>query len=87
MFLVRMINEANEPSSACRLWRVFQVETSTPPLKQHRYHRTDFEIRKISPHVREMERFGVYINDCMEDWTESEWFNAWLRLAREASGG
>lgn len=26
-----MINEANEPSSACRLWRVSQVETSTPP--------------------------------------------------------
>jgi hypothetical protein len=26
-----MINEANEPSSACRLWRVFMVETSTPP--------------------------------------------------------
>jgi hypothetical protein len=26
-----MINEANEPSSACRLWRLCQVETSTPP--------------------------------------------------------
>jgi len=26
-----MINEANEPSSACRLWRIPQVETSTPP--------------------------------------------------------
>jgi hypothetical protein len=26
-----MFNEANEPSSACRLWRIFQVETSTPP--------------------------------------------------------
>jgi len=26
-----MINEANEPSSACRLWRVHLVETSTPP--------------------------------------------------------
>ena len=26
-----MINEANEPSSACRLWRTNQVETSTPP--------------------------------------------------------
>jgi len=26
-----MINEANEPSSACRLQRIFQVETSTPP--------------------------------------------------------
>src|SRR5580658_8677125 len=23
--------EANEPSSACRLWRISQVETSTPP--------------------------------------------------------
>jgi hypothetical protein len=26
-----MINEANGSSSACRLWRVPQVETSTPP--------------------------------------------------------
>ena len=26
-----MINEANEPSSACRLWRICKVETSTPP--------------------------------------------------------
>jgi len=26
-----MINEANEPSSACRLWRILMVETSTPP--------------------------------------------------------
>jgi len=26
-----MINEANEPSSACRLWRISQVETSAPP--------------------------------------------------------
>src|SRR5215831_15049600 len=26
-----MINEANEPSSACRLRRIHQVETSTPP--------------------------------------------------------
>src|ERR1022692_959900 len=26
-----MINEANEPSSACRLWRIHQVETSTRP--------------------------------------------------------
>src|ERR1051325_7467069 len=26
-----MINEANEPSSACRLWRIYQVETSTRP--------------------------------------------------------
>ena len=24
--------EANEPSSACRLWRIYLVETSTPPL-------------------------------------------------------
>jgi hypothetical protein len=28
-----MINEANEPSSACRLWRTYKVETSTPPLR------------------------------------------------------
>ena len=26
-----MINEANASSSACRLWRVHMVETSTPP--------------------------------------------------------
>jgi len=26
-----VINEANEPSSACRLWRIHKVETSTPP--------------------------------------------------------
>ena len=26
-----MINEANGPSSACRLWRISQVETSAPP--------------------------------------------------------
>src|SRR5262245_30646452 len=26
-----MIYEANEPSSACRLWRICKVETSTPP--------------------------------------------------------
>ncbi|SRR6266536_2101341 len=30
-----MINEANEPSSACRLWRIPQVETSTPPTGGH----------------------------------------------------
>src|SRR6266540_150780 len=30
-----MINEANEPSSACRLWRIPQVETSTPPSGAH----------------------------------------------------
>jgi hypothetical protein len=28
-----MINEANEPSSACRLRRIYKVETSTPPTK------------------------------------------------------
>src|SRR4030095_5482891 len=32
-----MINEANEPSSACRLWRLCQVETSTPPLRKSEY--------------------------------------------------
>jgi len=26
-----VINEANEPSSTCRLWRTCKVETSTPP--------------------------------------------------------
>src|SRR5690349_7803407 len=32
-----MINEANEPSSACRLWRICKVQTSTPPNAEHRY--------------------------------------------------
>src|SRR5207245_9930787 len=31
LFFGSIINEANEPSSACRLWRISQVETSTPP--------------------------------------------------------
>lgn len=30
-FFGSMINEANEPSSACRPWRIYHVETSTPP--------------------------------------------------------
>ncbi len=30
-----MFYEANEPSSACRLWRIFMVETSTPPAKRN----------------------------------------------------
>src|SRR5260370_23075114 len=34
-----MINESDEPSSACRLWRISQVETSTPPLLQRPYYR------------------------------------------------
>jgi len=28
---MRVINEANASSSACRLWRVHMVETSAPP--------------------------------------------------------
>jgi len=32
-----MINEANEPSSACRFWRIYQVETSTPPKAERSY--------------------------------------------------
>ena len=32
-----MINEAHVPSSACRLWRIFQVETSTPPSRLSEY--------------------------------------------------
>jgi len=35
-----MINEANEPSSACRLWRIPQVETSTPPFTAPLSHHT-----------------------------------------------
>jgi len=27
-----VIYEANASSSACRLWRIFQVETSAPPV-------------------------------------------------------
>ena len=38
-----MINEANEPSSACRLWRIYQVETSTPPKSEQFYSRLHFE--------------------------------------------
>src|SRR5215213_8626948 len=30
-FFGSMFYEANEPSSACRLWCIFLVETSTPP--------------------------------------------------------
>ena len=30
-----MINEANASSSACRLWRVHMVETSTPPVRRY----------------------------------------------------
>jgi hypothetical protein len=36
-----MINEANEPSSACRLWRIYQVETSTPPQAERLYCRLE----------------------------------------------
>jgi len=35
-----MINEANGSSSACRLWRVSQVETGTPP-SQRKHHRAE----------------------------------------------
>jgi len=41
-----MINEANEPSSACRLWRISQVETSTPP-------KTTFDYRRPWPRRQE----------------------------------
>jgi hypothetical protein len=34
-----MINEANEPSSACRFWRIYQVETSTPPSAEQPHSR------------------------------------------------
>ena len=30
-----MINEANASSSACRLWRISQVETGAPPTRQN----------------------------------------------------
>jgi hypothetical protein len=34
--LMRMINEANASSSACRLWRAHMVETSAPPANSAR---------------------------------------------------
>ncbi len=30
-----MFSEANVTSSACRLWRIAQVETSAPPVSAH----------------------------------------------------
>ena len=39
-----MIYEANEPSSACRLWRIFMVETSTPPFAERANYRTWSEL-------------------------------------------
>lgn len=44
-----MIYEANEPSSACRLWRISQVETSTPPNSY-------LIIRQIRPAVKGAEK-------------------------------
>jgi len=32
-----MINEANASSSACRLWRIPQVETGAPPSSKPKY--------------------------------------------------
>jgi len=32
-----MINEANASSSACRLWRISQVETGAPPSSKSKY--------------------------------------------------
>ena len=32
-----MINEANASSSACRLWRIPQVETGAPPSNRQEY--------------------------------------------------
>jgi hypothetical protein len=34
-----MINEANASSSACRLWRIPQVETGAPPSIRHKHNR------------------------------------------------
>lgn len=45
-----MINEANEPSSACRLWRISQVETSAPPANGGTVHH-------VSPGVKQ--RAGI----------------------------
>src|SRR5439155_3170727 len=41
-----MINEANEPSSACRLWRISQVETSTPPASNHSINKTEPAVKQ-----------------------------------------
>src|SRR5437773_11650848 len=40
-----MINEAHEPSSACRLWRLSQVETSTPPASMANIYRTQGPVK------------------------------------------
>ncbi len=41
-----VINEANEPSSACRLWRISQVETSAPPAN---FFTLTFSPRAVKP--------------------------------------
>ena len=41
-----MINEANASSSACRLWRVSQVETSTPPTNRDTFARFVPEVKR-----------------------------------------
>jgi len=48
-----MINEANEPSSACRLRRIPQVETSTPPTSGHSIppHRSKFKVQLFDDRV------------------------------------
>jgi hypothetical protein len=49
-----MINEANEPSSACRLWRTYQVETSTPPFGKDNMHRLTLAVKSGPYHYAEV---------------------------------
>jgi len=51
-----MIYEANASSSACRLWRVSQVETSTP--QQHRDCPADPPLRQGTNESLETRRIG-----------------------------
>jgi hypothetical protein len=44
-----MIYEANASSSACRLWRICQVETSTPPSNSQKFHQVT---RGVKPRGR-----------------------------------
>jgi hypothetical protein len=62
-----MINEANEPSSACRLWRILLVETSTPP--------------KTTPYYRRFERLGQGWRSgaaLICNALHSRWFRDWF---------
>ena len=85
-----MINEANEPSSACRLWRFFKVETSTPPASVCNMgltaywvkRREQYALRVVVSHVQSL-RAG---NGGATDGTVRRWseFLAMVSAARHA---